>query len=200
MRPALLRVRLLVVSRQLGRAWHLWSSSSRTSKPRSRSRAACRPSRRLHPRSSARCFLAEYRFVASRRSRGESAEPVRRALLSSTLGFSACSSGGSFSLRYARRQQDGPSKRGGRPGAHESHVCRCGKAGDAPIHLGSINAAAKEADAGSPCACLVRGTCKLRVGRHRTEAERAQRAIGICDCSTPTSACRNVVFSTASWE
>ena len=84
MRPALLRARLLVVSRQLGRAWHLWSSSSRSSKPRSRSRAACRPSRRLHPRSSARSFLAEYRFVASRRSRGESAEPRSPGSLSST--------------------------------------------------------------------------------------------------------------------
>ena len=33
--------------------------------------------------------------------------------------------------------------RGGRPGAHESHVCRCGKAGDAPVRLGNARADAK---------------------------------------------------------
>ena len=68
MRPVRLRVRLLVVSRQIGRAGHLWRSSSRSSKPWSRSRSPRRPSRGPHRRIAASCFVAGYRSSPSARA------------------------------------------------------------------------------------------------------------------------------------
>ncbi len=92
MRPVRLRVRLLVVSRQIGRAGHLWRSSSRSSKPRSRSRSQRRPSRGPHRRIAASCFVAGYRSSPFAVPRRAYREPGRRVSLNSTLGLSACSS------------------------------------------------------------------------------------------------------------
>ena len=70
--------------RQIARICHSGRIRLSPEAARSRSRSPCVRSRRLHPRSSARYFLAEYRFVVSHRSRGESAEPRSPGSLSST--------------------------------------------------------------------------------------------------------------------
>ena len=84
LRGSRLRVRSPGLLRQIARICHSGRIRLSPEAARSRSRSPCVRSRRLHPRSSARYFLAEYRFVVSHRSRGESAEPRSPGSLSST--------------------------------------------------------------------------------------------------------------------
>ena len=84
LRGSRLRVRSPGLLRQIARICHSGRIRLSPEAARSRSRSPCVRSRRLHLRSSARYFLAEYRFVVSRRSRGESAEPRSSGSLSST--------------------------------------------------------------------------------------------------------------------
>ena len=79
-----LRVRSPGLLRQIARICHSGRIRLSPEAARSRSRSPCVRSRRLHPRFSPRYFLAGYRFVVSRRSRGESAEPRSPGSLSST--------------------------------------------------------------------------------------------------------------------
>ena len=79
-----LRVRSPGLLRQIARICHSGRIRLSPEAARSRSRSPCVRSRRLHPRFSPRYFLAGYRFVVSRRSRGESAEPRSPDSLSST--------------------------------------------------------------------------------------------------------------------
>ena len=66
-----------------GRAWHLWSSSSRSVAPRPRSRSPRRLSRRLHGVTRRNASSAEYRLLALRRvpPRIRRTEPSRVAQL-----------------------------------------------------------------------------------------------------------------------
>ena len=80
-----------------------WSSSSQSSSPRSRSRAAFRASRVPHRRIATPCFVADYRSSPCAAPRREVREPARSALLSSTLGLSACSSPAFFALQNTPR-------------------------------------------------------------------------------------------------
>ena len=65
------------------RAWHLWSSSSRSAVPRPRSRSPRRLSRRLHGVTRRNASSAEYRLLALRRvtPRIRRTEPLRVAQL-----------------------------------------------------------------------------------------------------------------------
>ena len=65
------------------RAWHLWSSSSRSVAPRPRSRSPCRLSRRLHGVTRRNTSSAEYRLLVLRRvpPRIRRTEPLRVAQL-----------------------------------------------------------------------------------------------------------------------
>ena len=84
LRGSRLRVRSPGLLRQIARICHSGRIRLSPVAARSHSRSPCVRSRRLHQRSSARYFLAEYRFVVSHRSRGESAEPRSPDSLSST--------------------------------------------------------------------------------------------------------------------
>ena len=72
--------------RQIGRVCHLWSSSSRSEKPRSRSRSSDSPSRRLHPRFASSVFVGEYASATGLRSE---ANPPNRVCPSHSARHSA---------------------------------------------------------------------------------------------------------------
>ena len=97
-------------------------------------------SRAPHRRHAARSVAAGYRGIvslASRRADARSPAAARAQL--AIAAESALPHEVSFSLATTA----GCTARGGRPGTHESHVCRCGKAGDAPVRLGNARADAK---------------------------------------------------------
>ena len=90
-------VRLLVVPRQIGRAWHLWRCSSRrtfvlaaAARSRSRSSAGLLPAASSPNRGVWLC--RRIRLRASLALRGEAAEPNPRRSLSSTLAVASRSS------------------------------------------------------------------------------------------------------------
>ena len=85
-------------------------------------------------------------------------------------------------------------------GAREPRLLVRGKAGNAPIRLGSVNAAAKEVDACSPRACLARGTSKLRVGRHWPEARTPVPRSRHLRLLHASSACRDVLQGYSDFE
>ena len=87
-RPSASPLKTLRVFRRLSgpkqsRAWHLWSSSSRSVAPRPRSRSPCRLSRRLHGVTRRNTSSAEYRLLVLRRvpPRIRRTEPPRVAQL-----------------------------------------------------------------------------------------------------------------------